>query len=342
MKIGIVGCGNVGSASAYACVMLGVGTELVLVDSNAALAKAQAEDILHATPFAKSMPVSSGSYEALAGCGIVMIAAGAHQKHGENRLDLLKRNADLFSQIIPKILDTTPQAILLVASNPVDIMTHMASYFATQKGHTKGNVIGSGTILDTARFRTQLAHHLDVSSHSVHAHVLGEHGDSEVLHWSGVNISNIRLDSGDAIRREAINRGIAFAQVNNVSNRPSAGIVGNYNGQQLWAGNLRLAAQMGGIIDHPALIKLANTSQTIIYMGLDSVVLGAVSVADQLRPTSVSGIAMGVAGSDVALQAADVALLSEDIGRLAEAHQLAQKTAMIIRQNLTFSKVLCG
>lgn len=221
--------------------------------------------------------------------------------------------------------------------------------------------------------------------------------------------------SGDAIRREAINRGIAFAQVNNVSNRPSAGIVGNYNGQQLWAGNLRLAAQMGAIIDHPALIQLANTSQTIIYMGLDSVVLGAVSVADQLRPTSISGItalkrsgvrtieimtgdrrsvalrigtelglqaehihadmlpedkvrmvghlastgkiafvgdgvndaaalaradvgiAMGVAGSDVALQAADVALLSEDIGRLAEAHQLAKKTAMIIRQNLTFS-----
>jgi L-lactate dehydrogenase len=193
MKIGIVGCGHVGSASAFACVMRGVGNELVLVDNDPALAVAQAEDILHATPFAKPMAVSAGSFNALAGCGIVMITAGAAQKPGETRLDLLKRNTDIFASIIPEILTAAPGAILLVASNPVDIMTHITARFAAEQGLEPGRVIGSGTILDTARFRTLLAGHLGVSSHSVHAHVLGEHGDSEVLNWSGANVSNINL-----------------------------------------------------------------------------------------------------------------------------------------------------
>lgn len=193
MKIAVVGCGQVGSASAYACVLGGVGTELVLVDYNPALAQAQAEDILHATPFAKSMPVTAGGYDALAGAGLVMIAAGVAQKPGETRLDLLKRNADVFAAIIPQILKAAPDAILLVASNPVDIMTHMAARMAQQAGAKPNRVIGSGTILDTARYRTLLAQHLGISSHSVHAHVLGEHGDSEVLHWSGARISNLSL-----------------------------------------------------------------------------------------------------------------------------------------------------
>ncbi len=194
MKIGVIGCGNVGSASAFSCVMSGVGNELVLVDKDHALARAQAGDILHATPFAKAMPVSAGDYDALDGCGIVMITAGANQKPGETRLDLLKRNADIFAGIVPRVLAAAPAAILLVASNPVDIMTHITAAFAREAGHPEGKVIGSGTILDTARFRTLIAQHLGVSSHSVHAHVLGEHGDSEVLHWSGASVSNQSLD----------------------------------------------------------------------------------------------------------------------------------------------------
>lgn len=193
MKIGIVGCGEVGSACAYACVLRGVGTELVLVDKNELLATAQAEDISHATPFAKAMPVSSGPLAALQGSGIVMIAAGVGQKPGETRLDLLKRNADIFAEIIPKILKIAPEAILLIATNPVDIMTHMAARIAEQAGQTPGRVFGSGTILDTARFRTLLAQHLKISSHSVHAHVLGEHGNSEVLNWSAARVSNVSL-----------------------------------------------------------------------------------------------------------------------------------------------------
>lgn len=193
MKIGIVGCGQVGSASAYACVMRGIGTELVLIDKNEKLAAAQADDISHATPFAKAMPVSSGGYSALAQSGIIMIAAGVSQKPGETRLDLLKRNAAIFEEIIPEIQKAAPEAILLIASNPVDVMTHMVATIAQKNGQAPGKVLGSGTILDTARFRTLLAQYLKVSSHSVHAHVLGEHGDSEVLNWSGANISNIAL-----------------------------------------------------------------------------------------------------------------------------------------------------
>ena len=194
MKIGIIGCGNVGSSCAYACVLREVGTELVLIDDNKAFASAQAEDILHATPFAKAMPVGAGEYEDLRDAGIIMIAAGAHQKSGETRLDLLKRNVEVFAAIIPRILKAAPQAVILIATNPVDIMTHFTAHLVEKHGGNKDRVIGSGTILDTARFKALIAQHLSISSHSVHANVLGEHGDSEVLHWSGASVSNIQME----------------------------------------------------------------------------------------------------------------------------------------------------
>lgn len=194
MKIGVVGTGNVGAACAYACVLRGVGTEIVMVDQSHDLAVAQAEDILHATPFAAPIPVRAGDFSDLHGAVIVMIAAGVGQRGSETRLDLLKRNAEVFAATIPQILKAAPQAILLIATNPVDVMTHIAAKFAGENcSHKTHRVIGSGTILDTVRFRTLIATHFGVSSHSVHAHVLGEHGDSEVLHWSGANISNISL-----------------------------------------------------------------------------------------------------------------------------------------------------
>lgn len=200
MKISIIGTGQVGSASAYACVLKGIGSELYLLDKNADLARAQAEDIFHATPFGAPVRVSGGDeYEGLAGSGIVVIAAGVAQKPGESRLDLMKRNADIFEQLIPKILDAAPEAVLLIASNPVDVMTHMVTRIAARTHQIPaGRIIGSGTILDTARFRTLLAAHLGVSSHSVHAYVLGEHGDSEVLHWSGARVGTMALGESAA------------------------------------------------------------------------------------------------------------------------------------------------
>jgi L-lactate dehydrogenase len=194
MKIGIVGCGMVGSTSAYALVMSGVGREIVLVDLNRKRAEAEANDIFHAVPFAHPLTIRSGDYSDLDGAKVVVIAGGVAQKPGETRLQLLQRNADVFRQIVPSILKNAPEAVLLVVTNPVDIMTHLAAHFAAEFGVPNTRVIGSGTTLDTARFRALLGRHFGVDPHHVHAYVLGEHGDSEVLAWSQASIAGLALD----------------------------------------------------------------------------------------------------------------------------------------------------
>src|SRR6187200_2111894 len=194
MKIGIVGCGMVGSASAYALVMSGVGREIVLVDLNRARAEAEANDIYHAVPFAHPLTVRAGDYAELAGAQVVVIAGGVAQKPGETRLQLLQRNADVFRQIVPSVLRASPDAVLLVVTNPVDIMTHLAAHFAAEFGVPHTRVFGSGTTLDTARFRALLGRHFQVDPQHVHAYVIGEHGDSEVLVWSQATIAGLSLD----------------------------------------------------------------------------------------------------------------------------------------------------
>ena len=191
MKIGIVGCGMVGSTSAYALVMSGVGREIVLVDVNRARAEAEANDISHAVPFAHPLTVRAGDYADLDGARVVVIAGGVAQKPGETRLQLLQRNADVFRQIVPSVLSAAPEAVLLVVSNPVDIMTHLAAQFAADFGVPHTRVFGSGTTLDTARFRALVGRHFDVDPQHVHAYVIGEHGDSEVLVWSQATIAGL-------------------------------------------------------------------------------------------------------------------------------------------------------
>jgi L-lactate dehydrogenase len=194
MKIGIVGCGMVGSTSAYALVMSGVGREIVLVDLNRARAEAEANDLHHAVPFAHPLTVRAGDYADLAGAQVVVIAGGVAQKPGETRLELLKRNAAVFHKIVPSVLQNAPDAVLLVVTNPVDIMTHLAAKFAAEFRVPPARVIGSGTTLDTARFRALLGRHFDVDPQHVHGYVLGEHGDSEVLAWSQATIAGLSLD----------------------------------------------------------------------------------------------------------------------------------------------------
>jgi len=190
MKVGVVGTGMVGSSAAFAMVLEGAASELVLVDHNPALAKAQAQDILHATPFSHPVRITAGDYAELAGAGLVVLAAGVAQKPGETRLQLLERNAAVFAAIIPEVLKTAPDAILLIATNPVDVMTDIAARISQLP---PGRVMGSGTILDSARFRALLGEHLGVSPKSVHAYVLGEHGDSEVLWWSGATAGSVSV-----------------------------------------------------------------------------------------------------------------------------------------------------
>ncbi len=193
MKVGIVGAGFVGSTAAYALVMRGVGREVVLVDRNADRAAAEADDIRHAIPFAHPLQISSGDYDRLQGCRVVVLCAGVGQKRGETRLQLLQRNAEVFRQVVPEVLRHAPSAVLVVATNPVDIMTHLAARFAAQCGVPTQRVLGSGTTLDTARFRTLLGTHCGVDPHHVHGYVIGEHGDSEVLTWSLVTIGGMPL-----------------------------------------------------------------------------------------------------------------------------------------------------
>ena len=194
MKVGVVGSGNVGAGAANAMVLRGVAREIVMVDINTKRAQAEAEDILHAVPFSHSVIVRQGEYSDLDGCAVVVITAGVAQKPGETRLQLLGRNAAIFKGMIPLIVSSAPDAVLVVATNPVDIMTHLTAHYAAAFGVPRHRVIGSGTTLDTARFRSILGRYLDVDPEHVHAYVLGEHGDSEVLAWSQASIAGLSLD----------------------------------------------------------------------------------------------------------------------------------------------------
>src|SRR5262245_14193060 len=211
MKVGIVGSGFVGSTAAYALVMRGVGREIVLVDKNADRAAAEADDIRHAVPFAHALEVRAGGYADLAGCRAVVLCAGVGQKPGETRLQLLRRHAAVFREVVPAVLTHAPEAVVVVATNPVDVMTHLAARFAAEAGVPAGRVFGSGTTLDTARFRTLIGSHCGVDPHHVHGYVVGEHGDSEVLTWSLVTVGGIPLeafarmrgvDLSEAVRRD--------------------------------------------------------------------------------------------------------------------------------------------
>lgn len=194
MKIGIVGSGRVGSTAAYALIMRGIGGHIVMVDYDPKRALAEANDLLHAVPFAHPLRVTSGDYPELADARAVIIAAGVGRSPGETRLQLLNRNAGVFKQVVPSILKYAPAAILVIATNPVDIMTHLAARYAGELGVPSSRIIGSGTTLDTARFRAILGRHLGVDSRHVHGYVVGEHGDSEVLTWSRTTIGGTPLD----------------------------------------------------------------------------------------------------------------------------------------------------
>ena len=189
-KIGLVGTGMVGSSFAYALMQRGLANELVLVDLDHARAEGEAMDLNHGLPFVRPMHIWAGDYDQLAGCELVVITAGANQRPGETRLDLLQRNADVFRSIVPQVVRASPDALLIIATNPVDILTSITAEIA---GLPAGRVIGSGTILDTARFRYLLGAHYDVDPRSVHAFIVGEHGDTELALWSLANIAGVRL-----------------------------------------------------------------------------------------------------------------------------------------------------
>ena len=191
-KAAIVGCGFVGSASAFALMESGLFSELVLVDADHAKAEGEALDISHGLPFAKPMKIYAGDYADLSDAAVIIVTAGAGQKPGETRLDLVKKNVGIFKSVIPQIAENNKYAIMLIVANPVDILTYTA---AKLSGYPEGRVFGSGTVLDTARFKYLLGEHLGVDNRSVHAFIIGEHGDSEIAAWSSANVSGIPINN---------------------------------------------------------------------------------------------------------------------------------------------------
>lgn len=190
-KIAVVGgAGAVGATAAYALMISGLASEIVLVDVNERRAEGEAMDMMQGSPLVRPVTVRHGSYADCAGCQIVVITAGAAQKPGETRLDLVKKNTAIFQSMIPQIAAAAPHAILLVVANPVDILTYAALKFS---GFPSGRVVGSGTVLDTARLRSLVGQRLEVDPRSVHGYVIGEHGDSEVVVWSRATVASMPI-----------------------------------------------------------------------------------------------------------------------------------------------------
>jgi L-lactate dehydrogenase len=284
MKVGIIGAGFVGSTAAFAIALRGAASEIVLIDIDTKLAGAQAEDILHATPFSRPVRVAALDYPALEGAAAIILACGVGQREGESRLQLMGRNAKVFEQVIPKVREHAPQALLVVASNPVDIITHMVT---TISKLPPARVVGSGTILDTARFRSLLGEHLGVAARSVHAYVLGEHGDSEVLIWSSAKVGGVSLaDFGEQIDRPVTEtvRAEIDEGVRRAAYRIIEGKGATYHG--IGAGLTRIVQAIGG--DEGAVLTVSSNSTRLA--GIEGIslsvprVVGARGVTAELWP----------------------------------------------------------
>ena len=189
-KVAIIGCGFVGSSSAFALMQSGIFSEMVLIDVDRNRAEGEALDISHGVPFASPMKIDSGDYSDLGDAAMVVVTAGAAQKPGETRLDLVNKNVAIFKSIIPQIRESGFSGVLLIVSNPVDVLTYAA---VQMSGLPEAKVIGSGTVLDTARLRYMLGEHVDVDPRDVHAYVMGEHGDSELVAWSSATVAGVPL-----------------------------------------------------------------------------------------------------------------------------------------------------
>ena len=191
-KVAIIGTGFVGSASAFSLMQSSLFSEMVLIDANKEKAEGEALDISHGLPYAKPMKIYAGDYSDLSDAYVIVITAGAAQKPEETRLDLVKKNVNIFKSIIPNIVKYNKEAILLVVANPVDILTYVTLKLSH---YPKNRVFGSGTVLDTARLKYLIGQHLGVDIRNVHSFIIGEHGDSEIVTWSFTNISGVPLDN---------------------------------------------------------------------------------------------------------------------------------------------------
>lgn len=187
-KISIIGCGNVGMRYAYALVIKGLAREIILVDRDLKKTQGEATDLSHGAPFVSPVEIRAGDYAETADSDIVVVTAGSKQKPGQTRVELVKDNAEIFKKIIPQLVKYAPKALIVVVSNPVDVLSYVAFKIS---GKPSSEVIGSGTVLDSSRFRMELAKHCAIDPHNIHAYILGEHGDSEFPVWSKAMIGGM-------------------------------------------------------------------------------------------------------------------------------------------------------
>ena len=203
-KAAIVGCGFVGASIAFRFLQQGLFSHLVLLDANQEKAEGEAMDLSDGLPYGSAMEITAGSYDDIADCALVVITAGANQKPGESRLDLIGRNIAILRSIIGEITAREFGGILLIVSNPVDVLTYAAWKMS---GYPRERVIGSGTELDTGRLKQLLGEELRVDSRNIHAFIIGEHGDSELAVWSEANVSGLALEDFCRIRGQALRPG---------------------------------------------------------------------------------------------------------------------------------------
>lgn len=203
-KIAIIGAGYVGSTIAYAVMNRGFASRISLIDIDEEKAAGEAMDLSHGAAFVKPIKVTSGDYEECADADVIVITAGLNQKPGQTRLDLVGENANIFKEIIPRIKEHADDPIILVVTNPVDILTYVADELA---GFPAGRVLGSGTVLDTSRLRYLIGDHCEINTSNVHGYVIGEHGDREVITWSLTNFGGIPFEKYCQICDKNCNRG---------------------------------------------------------------------------------------------------------------------------------------
>jgi L-lactate dehydrogenase len=265
-RVGIVGAGQVGVAGAFAMFVQDVCSELVLVDIDKKRAHGEALDLMHGQGYAGRILVRDGDYDALVGCQVVVITAGAAQKPGETRLDLLNKNARIFAGIAAELDRYAPDAIIIVASNPVDILTYIMQELS---GRPRERVIGTGTMLDTSRFRSLLGDYYRVDPKSVHGYILGEHGDSEFAAWSTVTIGGKSpVDAGILGRPwNQSDMDALFCQVKNAAYEIIEG-----KGHTNWAIGLVISRLVGIVLDDRCSIQPVSARLQDDY-GIDGVCL---------------------------------------------------------------------
>jgi L-lactate dehydrogenase len=285
-KVAIVGAGAVGSSFAYALAQKGLADEICLVDANSDLAEGQALDLAHGLPFYPPVQILAGDKKDYADAGAIVITAGAKQNPGESRLNLLQRNASIVEAIVDDIVSENSQAVILVTTNPVDILTHVA---LKRSGWTKNRVIGSGTVLDSARFRYLISQYCNVDVGNVHAYILGEHGDSEVPAWSMTNVAGVPVDEyapkngrGDwHTERERIAREV----------KESAYHIINYKGATYYAIGMALTRIVGAILQDQQSVLTISTFLDGEY-GIKDVCLGVPCVLGQNGVVSVVEVSL--------------------------------------------------